>query len=91
MPDFTRTETYDYQLPEDLIAQYPLPERTDSRLLVVNRTSQILSHHNFNEIKQFLRPGDVLVVTPVKCFPPACLAPSKMAPASNLLLNEFKP
>jgi S-adenosylmethionine:tRNA ribosyltransferase-isomerase len=52
-------EDFDYSLPADLIAQFPAPQRSASRLLRLCGTS--LSDHRFTELPQFLRPGDVLV------------------------------
>ncbi len=50
---------FDYDLPPELIAQFPLPERTASRLLVVDGDK--LEDRRFSDITQFLRPGDLLV------------------------------
>lgn len=53
---------YDYRLPEELIAQRPLPHREDSRMMVLHRGSQTLEHRQFRELKSFLQPGDLLVL-----------------------------
>lgn len=63
------TSEFDYQLPPELIAQHPLPEREQSRLLVVNRQSDALEHRQFREVGQFLRPGDVLVMNNSRVIP----------------------
>ncbi len=55
-------DDYDYDLPEDRIAQAPLETRHSSRLLVLDRSSSLLAHHRFEELEGFLREGDVLVV-----------------------------
>lgn len=52
---------FDYQLPEELIASYPLSQRADSRLLILERQSQRLSHGYFAELAEQLRPHDLLV------------------------------
>ena len=52
-------EDFDYSLPADLIAQFPAPQRSASRLLRLADAG--LSDHRFTELPQFLRPGDVLV------------------------------
>lgn len=56
-----KTSDYDYNLPQELIAQVPVEPRDSSRLLVVNRADGSLSHHRFFELSDFLRTGDVLV------------------------------
>src|SRR4029077_8785393 len=53
---------YDYPLPESLIAKRPLPERDESRMMVLHRDSQTIEHRKFRDLKTFLRPGDLLVL-----------------------------
>jgi S-adenosylmethionine:tRNA ribosyltransferase-isomerase len=62
MPDLNRLEAYDYDLPHELIAQYPLPDRSSSRLMRVCRASGRISHHCFTDITRFLHPREVLVL-----------------------------
>ena len=57
-----RLSDYDYVLPRELIAQRPLEQREDSRMLVLHRAEQKIEHRQFRELKTFLRPGDVLVL-----------------------------
>lgn len=52
---------FDYELPESLIAQYPLAERTSSRLMCVDRESGAVSHRQFTDLIDCLNPGDLLV------------------------------
>ena len=54
-------ETYDYDLPSELIAQAPAEPRDHSRLLVVDKRAGTWSHHVFKDIPRFLREGDLLV------------------------------
>ena len=56
-----RTIDFDYQLPPELIAQHPLPERTSSRLLHLNGNSGALSQGHFSALEVFFRAGDLLV------------------------------
>ncbi len=56
-----RTIDFDYQLPPELIAQHPLPERASSRLLHLNGSSGVLSQGYFSELENFFRAGDLLV------------------------------
>jgi len=62
-------ETYDYDLPAHLIAQYPAPERDKSRLLVVERTSGQLRDQRFFDLPCLLKPGDMLVVNDTRVVP----------------------
>ena len=60
---------YDYDLPKELIAQDPLEDRSSSRLLVLNKNTGEFSHHHFKDIKDYLRPGDCLVINDTKVIP----------------------
>ena len=53
---------YDYPLPEELVAKRPLPNRHDSRMLVMDRREQRIEHRKFAELPQFLKPDDLLVL-----------------------------
>ncbi|MCF0135608.1 MAG: tRNA preQ1(34) S-adenosylmethionine ribosyltransferase-isomerase QueA [Lachnospiraceae bacterium] len=64
-----KTSDFNYDLPPELIAQTPLTDRTASRLLVLNKDTGELSHHHFYDIRQFLRPGDRLVLNDTKVLP----------------------
>ena len=64
-----RTSDFDYELPEHLIAQTPLEPRDHSRLLVVNTSTEELSHSRFYDIGDFLRPGDLLVLNNSRVIP----------------------
>lgn len=57
-----RTSDFEYDLPVELIAQDPLPDRAASRLLVLDRSSGEVKHDLFRNIVRYFRPGDVLVV-----------------------------
>ena len=58
-----------YDLPEDLIAQHPLKDRTGSRLLTLDKVTGSIKHGNFTDILDFLNPEDVLVVNNTKVIP----------------------
>lgn len=58
-----------YDLPEELIAQDPLEDRSSSRLLTLDKNSGAFSHHVFREIVDFLNPGDCLVLNNTKVIP----------------------
>lgn len=57
-----RLSDYDYNLPEELIAQHPLPERAGSRMMVLSRETKSIAHHGFADLPRFLGPGDLLVL-----------------------------
>lgn len=62
-------EMYDFDLPEELIAQTPLPERTASRLLTLNKRSGAIAHHTFKDIVDQLQSGDTLVLNDTRVIP----------------------
>lgn len=64
-----KASEFDYYLPERLIAQDPLQQRDESRLLVVKRNSDTFEHRVFRDIVEYLRPGDVLVLNESKVIP----------------------
>jgi S-adenosylmethionine:tRNA ribosyltransferase-isomerase len=57
-----KTSDFYFELPHELIAQYPLDNRTDSKLLHYHRDTKQISHHSFREMIDILRPGDLLVM-----------------------------
>ena len=64
-----KTSDFYFDLPQELIAQDPLEDRSASRLLVLHRETGAVEHHTFKEITQFLRPGDCLVLNNTKVLP----------------------
>lgn len=60
---------FDYELPESLIAQQPLPDRAASRLLVVHREEARIEDRSFRDLPEFIRDGDCLVVNDSRVFP----------------------
>ena len=63
------TSDYFFDLPEELIAQDPLEDRSSSRLMVLDRESGVVQHRHFKEITQFLNPGDTLILNNTKVIP----------------------
>lgn len=61
-PAALRLSDFDYKLPAERIAQTPLTPRDSSRLLVLGRTDGAISHRQFTDLPDYLRPGDVLVI-----------------------------
>src|ERR1700689_1934439 len=60
---------FDYALPAELIAQAPLPDRSASRMLVVDRAGQSWEDRRFRDLPGFLGPGDCLVLNDSRVFP----------------------
>lgn len=60
---------FDFELPEELIAQEPAPERDESRLMVVFKDRPDFEHRKFKDIVEYLRPGDLLVINDTKVIP----------------------
>lgn len=58
-----------FDLPQELIAQYPLANRRDSKLLAYNRKTQAYTHSQFSDLPQLLEPGDLLVMNDTKVIP----------------------
>lgn len=60
---------FDYNLPEELIAQKPLSKRSDSRLLLLNKTTGTITHHHFRDLPDLLTPNDLLILNNTKVIP----------------------
>ncbi len=60
---------FNYELPEELIAQHPLEKRDESRLMVLNRKEKTIEHKVFKDIIDYLKPGDCLVRNNTKVIP----------------------
>lgn len=64
-----RVEEFNYELPEELIAQTPIEKRDESRLMVLDREKQTIEHKTFKDIIHYLEPGDCLVRNNTKVIP----------------------
>lgn len=64
-----RTDDFDFDLPEELIAQTPLSKRDASRLLVLDKQTGEISHKNFTDIIEYMEKGDTLVLNDTKVMP----------------------
>ncbi len=73
MPDGTENcmnvSDFYFELPQELIAQDPLEDRSASRLLVLDKTTGEVCHRHFRDITEYLRPGDCLVINDTKVIP----------------------
>lgn len=80
---------YDYDLPEDRIAQQPAGRRDQSRMLVLNRASGTIAHHRFFDLAQFLDPSDVLVVNNTEVIPGRLLGRKESGGKAELLILDY--
>jgi len=60
---------FKFDLPEDLLAEYPTPNRDESRMMVINRKEGTIEHKMFKDIIDYVDEGDVLVMNDTKVFP----------------------
>jgi S-adenosylmethionine:tRNA ribosyltransferase-isomerase len=84
---------FDYQLPEELIAQHPLARRDAARMLILNRAEQNWHDSQFAELPSFVRAGDVVVLNNTRVFP-ARLAGTREPSGGRVelfLINEREP
>ena len=63
------TKDYDYILPEELIAQRPLPQRDDSRMIVLHRETKSIEHRRFGDLPAFVSRDDLLVLNNTRVLP----------------------
>jgi S-adenosylmethionine:tRNA ribosyltransferase-isomerase len=66
---FDLTDYYDYDLPKSLIAQQPLANREDARLMLVRRSSQTIDHYHIRDLGELLSSGDCLVLNDTRVLP----------------------
>lgn len=83
--------TYDFELPEELIAQSPLKERSSSRLLVLDRKTGEIRHESFTHLIDYLEPGDTLVLNDTRVIPARLfgIKPETGAKVELLLLKQL--
>ena len=64
-----KTSDFNYDLPKELIAQDPLPDRSSSRLMLLDKETGSISHSVFHDLPQFLQEGDCLVLNNTRVIP----------------------
>lgn len=86
------TEEFDYYLPEELIAQTPLEDRSSSRLLVLHKTTGKIEHKKFSDIIDYMQKGDALVINDSKVIPARIIGEKEDTKAviELLLLKDIK-
>ncbi len=63
------TRDYDFELPEELIARYPLPRRDDARMLVLHRDGERIEHRSFRDFPSYVAPSDLVVLNDTRVIP----------------------
>ncbi|HKM39585.1 MAG TPA: tRNA preQ1(34) S-adenosylmethionine ribosyltransferase-isomerase QueA [bacterium] len=86
-------DDFNYTLPPGLIAQVPLEQRDDSRLLVLDRDTGAMEHKRFRDVLSYLKPGDTIVMNNTRVFPARLhgLRVSSGGKVEVLLLKELEP
>lgn len=83
LSDFT------FDLPPDLIARYPLPERSASRLMCVNGSDKTIEHRQFTDLAELLKPGDLLVFNDTKVIPARLFGRKKTGGQVEMLIERI--
>lgn len=83
-----RVADFQFDLPDELIARYPLTERSASRLLVLNGLEGALQHRHFAELPEFLQPGDLLVFNNTKVIPARLFAQKETGGKVEVLVER---
>ena len=81
-----RASDFEYDLPPDLIAQEPLPDRSASRLLVLDRATGAITHRRFADLPDLVTPADVLVLNASRVIPARLRGTRENGAAAELLL-----
>jgi len=82
----TKVSDFDYDLPQELIAQDPIEPRDASRLLIMDKETGAISHSAFSQLPERLNPGDVLVLNDTKVLPARLFAKRKSGATIEVLL-----
>src|SRR6476660_3494790 len=82
-----RTADYDYRLPDELIARYPVERRDDSRMMLLERKAQRITHLKFRDFVGIVRPEELVVLNNTKVIPARIQVPSRKA--EILLLKQI--
>ena len=90
MDNTLKISDFDYDLPLELIAQTPIEPRDASRLLVIQRATQMFEHRHFRDLGDYLRPGDLLIANQSRVIPARLLGQrvGSGGAAEVLLLRE---
>ena len=81
-----KIEEFDYHLPACLIAQYPSPRRGETSLMILHRRTGEIDHRSFQEIAQYLNPGDLLVMNNTRVLPARLIGKKETGGKVEMLL-----
>ena len=81
-----RIEEFDYTLPPSLIAQYPSPQRGDSRLMILHRLRGTIEHRAYRDISNYFNPGDLLVLNNTRVLPARLIGKKETGGKIEILL-----
>jgi len=84
-----RLSDYDFQLPEDRIAQKPCGNRSDARLMRIQKNSHTISHHRFSHLPDLLQPGDLLVVNNTRVIPARLMGKKATGGQVEVLIIDY--
>lgn len=85
---FMKTGDFDYHLPQELIAFYPLQNREESRLMILWRKEQKITHSRFYKLTEFLKEGDLVVLNNTKVIPARLFGKTDAGKEFEVLLEE---
>lgn len=87
-----RLSDFDFHVPDELIAQYPLEKRDHSKLMIVKRADQSITHKHFYDIVDYLNPGDLMVINETMVYPARVIATKDRSTAEVevFLLRELE-
>jgi S-adenosylmethionine:tRNA ribosyltransferase-isomerase len=80
---------FDYELPEELIARYPLDQRSESRLLCLSRQTGAIAHRYFKDLPDLLQPGDLLVFNNTRVMPARLYAQKTTGGQCEVLIERL--
>ena len=81
---------FDYDLPKELIAQYPVVRRDQCRLMVLDRETKSIAHKTFEDIAGYFKPGDLLVLNNTKVIPARLFGKRKSGGNVEVFIIEKK-
>ena len=81
-----KTSDFSYYLPPEQIAQTPLEQRDSSRLMTLDKQTGRVGHYHFSDLKDFLRPGDCLVMNNSRVLPARLIGKRETGGACEVLL-----
>ena len=81
-----KLSNFNYELPKDLLAEYPSDQRDESKLMVLDRKNQKIEHKTFKDLIDYFDDGDVFVLNNTKVFPARLMGNKEKTGASICLL-----